>query len=160
MKKINPQIKSVVLLCTGNSCRSQMAEGLVNHYLGDTWKAYSAGTHPSGYVHPMAIQVMAELGIDISKNKSKSIDVLRHIDFDRVITVCDHAAKNCPVWLGKGIVKHIGFPDPAEAQGNEDERIAVFRKVRDGLKEQIINYLKKNVTTVEVHLDAAGNISS
>ena len=104
---------TALFLCTGNSCRSQMAEGLVNHYLSNEWQAYSAGTRPSGYVHPMAIQAMAELGIDISKNHSQSTDDFRLKKFDLVVTVCDNAAEDCPVWLGEGEVVHISFPDPA-----------------------------------------------
>lgn len=133
----------VLFLCTGNSCRSQMAEGLVNHFLGDKWQAFSAGTEPAGYVHPMAIQAMAELGIDISEYRSKSTDEYRDVMFDRVITVCDHAAQNCPAWLGKGVVKHIGFPDPANAKGSDEERLAVFRHVRDGLRERAFAYLQR-----------------
>ena len=131
----------VLFLCTGNSCRSQMAEGLVNHFMGDRWVAYSAGTAPAGYVHPLAVQVMADLEIDISHHRSKSTDVFRDIEFDRVITVCDNAAVNCPVWLGPGPVVHIGFPDPAEANGNETERQVVFRQVRDDIKEKVLSYL-------------------
>ena len=89
-------VQRVLFLCTGNSARSQMAEGLVNYFLGDTWEAYSAGTKPSGYVHPLAIEAMAELGIDISAQRSKSADEFREMELDRVITVCDQAAKNCP----------------------------------------------------------------
>jgi arsenate reductase len=142
----------VLFLCTGNSCRSQMAEGLVNHFLGDTWQAFSAGTKPSGYVHPMAVQVMAELGIDISKYRSKSTDEYRDVTFERVITVCDHAAQNCPAWLGEGIVKHMGFPDPADAEGSDEERLAVFRQVRDGLREKVLQYLQSPTSDVmELH---------
>jgi arsenate reductase len=138
----------VLFLCTGNSARSQMAEGLVNHYLGDTWEAFSAGTKPSGSVHPLAVQAMAELGIDLSAHRSKSTDefrgaaVERGAAFDRVITVCDHAAQNCPAWLGGGVVKHIGFPDPADAKGSDEERLALFRRVRDGLREEVLAYLQ------------------
>ena len=136
--------KRVLFLCTGNSCRSQMAEGLVNHYLGDRWEAFSAGTKPSGYVHPLAVRAMAELGIDISSHRSKSTDEVRDVAFDRVITVCDHAAKNCPAWLGQGVVQHIGFPDPASAEGSEDERLMAFRSVRDGLRrEMLVNLLER-----------------
>jgi arsenate reductase len=131
-----------------------MAEGLVNHLLGATWEAYSAGTQPSGYVHPMAVQAMAELGIDLSAHRSKSTDEFRDVAFDRVITVCDHAAKNCPAWLGEGIVTHIGFPDPARADGTDEERMAVFRQVRDGLREQVINYLNSDAKPLGVHFDA------
>jgi len=134
--------KRVLILCTGNSARSQMSEGLVNHYLGDRWEAFSAGTRPSGYVHPLAIRALAELGIDISGHRSKSVDELRDVQFDCVITVCDHAAQNCPIWLGQGRVKHIGFPDPAAATGTEKEQIAVFRQVRDAIQERVLGYLE------------------
>ena len=145
----------VLFLCTGNSARSQMAEGLVNHFLNGTWEAFSAGTRPSGYVHPLAVQAMAELGIDLSAHHSKSTDECRDVAFDRVITVCDHAARSCPAWLGKGTVKHIGFPDPAAAEGSDEERLAVFRQVRDGLREKVFQYLQSDEpTTIEFHLDA------
>jgi arsenate reductase len=147
----------VLFLCTGNSARSQMAEGLVNHFLGDTWEAFSAGTKPSGSVHPLAVQAMAELGIDLSAHRSKSTDEYRDVAFDRVITVCDHAARNCPAWLGKGLVKHIGFPDPAAAEGSEEERLAMFRQVRDGIREKVFEYLQSGEpTTIEYHLDVRG----
>ena len=133
--------RKVLFLCTGNSCRSQMAEGLVNHFLGDRWEALSAGTEPSGYVHPLAIKAMAELDIDILDQSSKSVDEFRDTTFDVVITVCDDAAENCPLWLGSGNVRHIGFPDPAEASGSEKERLAVFRRVRDGLRHEVLAVL-------------------
>lgn len=135
--------KTVLFLCTGNSCRSQMAEGLVNHFLGDGWEAFSAGTRPSGYVHPLAIKVMGESGIDIAERRSKSVDEFRGTSFDVVITVCADAAENCPVWLGLGEVEHIGFPDPADATGSEEERLEVFRRVRDGLRREVLRYLKE-----------------
>ena len=135
--------KRVLFLCTGNSARSQMAEGLVHHFLGDRWEAYSAGTAPTGHVHPLAIQAMAELGIDISAQRSKSVDEFRDTDFDLVITVCDQAAQNCPLWLGPGQVKHKGFPDPAAAIGSEAERLEVFRQVRDGLHQEVLRYLEE-----------------
>jgi len=93
--------KRVLFLCTGNSARSQMAEGLVNHFLSTSWEAHSAGTKPAGYVHPLAVQALAELGIDSSAQWSKSTEKFRGMDFDVVITVCDQAAKNCPVWLSE-----------------------------------------------------------
>lgn len=133
--------KRVLFLCTGNSCRSQMAEGLVNHFLGSRWEAFSAGTEPAGYVHPFAVAAMLELGIDISRHRSKSVDEFRNVVFDRVVTVCDDAAENCPVWLGPGVVTHIGFPDPAKAGGSEPERMQVFRQVRDAIKDRILSYL-------------------
>ena len=132
--------KRVLFLCTGNSCRSQMAEGLANHFLGETWEASSAGTHPTGTVHPLAIQAMAELGIDISSRRSKSVDELRGAEFDLVVTVCDDAAENCPVWLGKGRSVHISFPDPARVTGTRNERLNAFRRVRDEMYRHIIGF--------------------
>ena len=136
--------KQVLFLCTGNSCRSQMAEGLVNHFLGEQWQAYSAGTAPTGYVHPLAVAAMSELEIDISAHRSKSVNEFRHIEFDLVVTVCDDAAENCPVWLGSGHVVHLGFPDPAKAEGSEMERLAVFQRVRDNMGKAVLNYLTEN----------------
>jgi arsenate reductase len=135
--------RNVLFLCTGNSCRSQMAEGLTNHFLGDRYVAYSAGTAPSGDVHPLAIRAMQEIGIDISEGTSKRPEVYRHITFDLVITVCDDAAKTCPVWLREGEVVHIGFDDPALATGTEEERMAVFRRVRDEIREQVLTFLSQ-----------------
>lgn len=120
-----------------------MAEGLINHFLGDEWEAYSAGTAPAGYVHPLAVRAMAELGIDISAQRSKSVDDFQDVEFDLVITLCDHAARNCPLWLGSGQVKHMGFPDPAAATGNEDERLEVFQQVRDGIRQEVMHYLEE-----------------
>ena len=134
-------MKKVLFLCTGNSCRSQMAEGLVNHYLVDEWRAYSAGTAPAGYVHPLAVRAMSELGIDISRQRSKSADELQGTHFDPVVTVCDDAAENCPIWLGGGRRVHMGFEDPAKATGSDEERLAVFRRVRDQIRRDILNLL-------------------
>lgn len=135
--------KSVLVLCTGNSCRSQMAEGLINARLGDRFVAYSAGTQPSGTVHPKAIAVMDELGIDLSQNESKSTELFRGQYFDHVITVCDSAKETCPVWLGNaGQKTHIGFYDPAEATGTDEEVTAVFRQVRDEIADQILSFLQ------------------
>ena len=135
---------NVLFLCTGNSARSQMAEGLVNYFLGDRWEAHSAGTQPAGYVHPLAVQAMAELGIDISSQRSKSVDEFRQADFDLVITLCDSAANNCLLWLGEGQVRHIGFPDPAAAVGSEAERLEVFRQVRDDIHREVFDYLEQS----------------
>ncbi len=126
----------VLFLCTGNSCRSQMAEAIVNARWGDAWEAYSAGTQPAGYVHPLAVQVLSEIGIQHA-GRSKSADEYRAVPFDLVVTVCDDAAENCPVWLGKGRRVHVGFPDPAKATGSEDEVLAVFRQVRDDIAARI-----------------------
>jgi len=135
--------KQVFFLCTGNSCRSQMAEGLVNHYLGDEWKAYSAGTAPVGYVHPLTIQVMSELDIDISRQRSKSADEFRGNEFNTVVTVCDDAAKNCPVWLGNSRKIHTGFEDPTRATCSDEELLVVFRQVRDEIHREIFGLLVK-----------------
>jgi len=137
--------KRVLFLCTGNSARSQMAEGLVNRFAGTRWEALSAGTKPTGAVHPLAVQAMDELGIDVSSQRSKSVDEFRDAEFDLVITVCDHAAKNCPAWLGGGQVKHMGFPDPAAASGSAVERLEVFRQVRDAIREQVLGYLTHGI---------------
>lgn len=134
-------MKRVLFLCTGNSCRSQMAEALVNHDLAGEWTAYSAGTDPAVYVHPLAIKAMAELGIDISQHRSKSADMFREQELDLVITVCDAAAENCPVWLGQGHKLHIGFPDPAKASGAEAEQMTLFRNVRDEIRQQVLDLL-------------------
>ncbi len=114
---------------------------MVNACLSDSWQAYSAGTEPSGYVHPLAIRVMAELGIDISDGRSKHTDELRDIPFDLVITVCDHAAETCPIWLGEGKVVHIGFEGSGPGRGTEEERMTVFREVRDKIRAQVLDYL-------------------
>ena len=124
----------VLILCTGNSCRSQMAEGVLKS-IDPSITVCSAGTNPAPQVHPKAIQVMAELGIDISGYAAKSVDQFLEADFDYVITVCDHAWKTCPVFAGNVKKRlHIGFEDPAQATGTEEEILAVFRKVRDEIK--------------------------
>jgi arsenate reductase len=126
----------VLFLCTGNSCRSQMAEAVVNARLGDTWEAYSAGTHPTGSVHPLAIQVLAERGIT-HQGRSKHVDELRSIPFELVVTVCDAAAEECPLWLGPGRRVHEGFPDPAKAIGSDEEILQVFRHVEAEIERRI-----------------------
>jgi arsenate reductase len=118
-----------------------MAEALINHRLGDTWQAHSAGTDPAGFVHSMAVRVLSEMGINWT-GVSKHIDVLPEIDWDLVITVCGDAAENCPVWLGKGRRHHIGFIDPAKADGSEEEIVAVFRDVRDQIADQVLEFLR------------------
>ena len=130
----------VLFLCTENACRSQMAEGLVNHDLAGQVEAYSAGIRPSR-VNPMAIQVMAELGIDISQHRSKSVDDLAGQQFDLVITVCDQAQEQCPLFTGETEVIHVGFPDPARSSGSE----RIFRKVRDALREQLVPLLREKL---------------
>jgi arsenate reductase len=134
--------KRVLFLCTGNSCRSQMAEAIVNARIGDTWQAFSAGTQPAGYVHPKALQALSEIGIQHAGH-SKSADEFRDMPLDLVVTVCDDAAENCPVWLGQGKRVHLGFPDPAQATGTEDEVFAVFRSVRDDIARRGLELLRR-----------------
>ena len=136
------RLKKVLFLCTGNSCRSQMAEAVVNACLDGHWLAVSAGTIPAGYVHPKAIAVLKEIGIDHS-GKSKLADDFRDWDFDLVVTVCDSAAAECPVWLGIGRRVNHSFPDPAEAAGTEEEIMDAFRQARDNIVKQIPALLEK-----------------
>ncbi len=136
-------MKKVLFLCTGNSCRSQMAEAIVNARLGDTWQAFSAGTKPTGYVHPKALEALAEIGIQHT-GSSKRADEFRDVDFDLVVTVCDSAAEECPLWLGEGKRVHHSFPDPAKAEGTEAEVMNVFRTVRDEIEKVLIQLLKTN----------------
>lgn len=128
--------KRVLFLCTGNSCRSQMAEAIVNARMGDAWEAVSAGTKPAGYVHPRAIQVLQEIGIQ-HQGQSKLADEFRGLPLDLVVTVCDSAAEECPVWLGPGKRVHRSFEDPAKATGSEAQVMDAFRKVRDQIAEEI-----------------------
>ena len=125
--------KKVLFICTHNSARSQMAEGLLRSLYGDRYEAYSAGTQPSR-VNPYAIKVMAEIGIDISTHHSKNIDVLHGMKFDYVVTVCNKAKEACPLFLGGEESLHNDFDDPSQFKGNEDEKLAVFRKIRDVIK--------------------------
>jgi len=128
--------RKVLFLCTGNSCRSQMAEAIVNAKQGMIWEAFSAGTKPTGLVHPKALAVLEEIGIQ-HQGRSKSVDEFRGVAFDLVVTVCDDAAENCPIWLGTGRKTHLSFPDPAKVKGSDEEVLAVFRSVRDELASQI-----------------------
>lgn len=134
--------RKVLFLCTGNSCRSQMAEAIVHARMGDDWEANSAGTHPSGYVHPNALRALAEIGIE-HNGRSKHADEFRTVSFDLVVTVCESAAEECPVWLGQGKRVHLGFPDPAKATGTDDEVMAVFRAVCEQLANQIPALLRQ-----------------
>ena len=135
-------MQTILFLCTSNSCRSQMAEAIVNTRYSDQWQAFSAGTKPAGYVHPKAIQVLAEIGISHS-GTSKHIDELHTKDFDVVVTVCDSAAEECPVWHGKAEKRiHHSFVDPAKAEGNDEEQLAVFQSVRSEMLEIIPELLK------------------
>ncbi len=138
--------KSVLVLCTGNSCRSQMAEGFLRSF-DKTLEVYSAGTKPAEAVHPLAIQVMREEWVDISLNKPKSVDEFLDRDFDYVITVCGGANDSCPTFSGKvGQRLHIGFDDPAEATGTRDEILAEFRRVRNEINLRFRQFYNENLS--------------
>jgi arsenate reductase (thioredoxin) len=126
----------VLFVCTHNSARSQMAEGLLRHFAPDRFEAFSAGTEVTS-VRPEAIKVMSELGIDISGQESKSVERFLGEQFAWVITVCDRARESCPVFPGAEQTAHWGFDDPAEAQGSEEERLSVFRRVRDEIRDRL-----------------------
>ncbi len=128
--------EKVLILCTGNSARSQMAEGLLRHIAGDRFDVESAGTIAS-FVRPQAIAAMAEIGIDISAHRSKCLDEFRSQPFDHVITVCDNANETCPIFPGPANRIHWSFDDPAEAEGSDEEKLAVFRRVRDEIKAKL-----------------------
>ena len=128
--------KRVLVLCTGNSARSQMAEGLLRHDAGDRFDVFSAGVEPTE-VRPLAIVAMREVGIDISAQRSKSVAEFANQEFDYVITVCDNANQQCPMFPGKAERIHWSIEDPAEAQGNERAKLDVFRRVRDTLRERL-----------------------
>jgi arsenate reductase (thioredoxin) len=136
--------KSILILCTGNSCRSQLAEAIVNHDLAGKWKASSAGTRPAGSVHPLALQVLTEIGIH-HEGTSKPVDQFRSIPFDLILTVCEDAAEDCPVWLGAGKKVHLSFPDPAKASGTPEENLGVFRRVRDDIRQRVIALLQQEL---------------
>jgi arsenate reductase len=134
----------VLFLCSENACRSQMAEGLVNHYLAGKVAAVSAGVTPKE-VNPRAIRVMAELGLDISHHRSKAVTEFEGQQFDLVITVCDSAKEQCPFFPGAAQMLHVSFADPGQAQGTDEEIMAVFRRVRDEMRQQIVPLLAEKV---------------
>lgn len=139
--------KKVLFVCTGNSVRSQMAEGLLKALGSGQWEVQSAGVIQS-YVHPLAIQVMEEIRIDISQQTSKSMDQFVNHKFDYVITLCDHAAKFCPTFGGRGKQLHWPFEDPVGATGTTEERLVVFRRIRDGIKTKIEEFLKSESSEI------------
>jgi len=126
----------ILILCTGNSARSQIAEGLLRHEAGDRFEVFSAGTKP-GQVRPEAVAVMRELGIDISGHRSKHVDEFADQPFDYILTVCDNAKESCPIYPGHTNRLHRSFDDPAAVQGSEPERLAVFRRVRDEIRDYL-----------------------
>lgn len=137
--------KNILILCTGNSCRSQMAEGFLKSFDSEL-EVYSAGTNPSSHVHPKTVQVMTDIGIDISDGKPENVDLYLDQSFDYVITVCDNAKETCPMFLGD--VKeqwHIGFEDPAEAVGTEQKVPAEFRRIRDEIKRDFYRFYEDKI---------------
>lgn len=128
------QAPLVLILCTGNSCRSHLAEGILRAAAGDVIQVASAGSKPAGYVHPLAIEVMKEIGIDISHHRSKHLDEFLNQDVETVITVCGNAEQACPIFPGQVNRHHWPFDDPAHATGTDEEKLAVFRRVRDEIR--------------------------
>ena len=139
--------KKVLFVCTGNSVRSQMAEGLLKALGSGQWEVQSAGVF-SSYVHPLAIEVMKEIGINISQQISNAMDQFVNEKFDYVITLCYHAAQFCPIFGGPGKRLHWPFEDPAGATGTPEERLAVFRRIRDGIKKKIEEFLRSESSEI------------
>jgi arsenate reductase len=125
---------AILILCTGNSCRSHLAEGILKRALGGGFRVESAGSKPAGYVHPLAVKALAEIGIDISAHESRHMDLFLDDEVETVITVCGKADQACPVFPGQMNRHHWPFDDPAHASGTEDEQLAVFRRVRDEIR--------------------------
>ncbi len=138
--------QKVLILCTGNSARSQMAEALINFQRGDRWDAVSAGTQPAERANPNAIAALKEIGIDTEGSKPTHINDFLNQTFDLVVTVCDDAAESCPVWPGQGERVHISFPDPAQAQGTPEEIMMVFRQVRDDIGDRVLALIDSKTT--------------
>jgi arsenate reductase len=138
--------KNVLVLCTGNSCRSQMAEGYLRHFAGATANIYSAGIEAHG-VNPRAVAVMKEEGIDLSHHTSNRVDEYRDISFDYVITVCDNAKEHCPVFPSTAKQFHHDFPDPAKANGTEQETMTQFREVRNQIKSYCSDFVSGNLAS-------------
>lgn len=137
-------MKKILVLCTGNSCRSQMAEGYLRHFAGSAAEVYSAGVETHG-LNPRAVDAMKEDGIDISGHSSNNVDEYRHIKMDYVITVCDNARERCPYFAGGVVRLHQDFPDPAKAKGTEAEIKEEFRKVRDMIREYSRRFVNENI---------------
>ena len=137
-------MKQVLILCTGNSCRSQMAESLLSYFSANT-KVYSAGTKPEK-VNPFAIKAMAEMGIDISQNTSNHADEYANIDFDYVFTVCDNAKEICPIYPKAKQMIHLSFPDPADATGTQQEQLKVYVEVRNQLRDYFKAFVKNELS--------------
>jgi arsenate reductase len=131
---------AILILCTGNSCRSHLAEGILKHSLGDGFRVESAGSKPAGYVHPLAVKALAEIGIDIGAHHSKHMDLFLTDEVETVITVCGNADQACPMFPGQMNRHHWPFDDPAHATGSEDEQMEVFRRVRDEIRRVFTAY--------------------
>lgn len=131
----------MLFICTGNSARSQMAEGLLRDLAGDRYEAHSAGTDPKPEVHPLAVVAMREVGLDLSGAAPKDLEQFEGQAFDLVVTVCDHARESCPVFRGAARQEHWGFEDPAAAEGSEEERLSAFRRIRDEIRERLEAWL-------------------
>jgi arsenate reductase len=141
----------VLFLCTGNSCRSQMAEALLRHLGGEQFEAFSAGSRPAAEVHPLAIEVMNEAGIDIRGAQSKPVTLFEGQTFDCLITVCDSARESCPVFAGATEQLHWSFEDPAQAGGDQEQKRRVFRRVRDEIRHRIRRFLEARPAGASVH---------
>lgn len=137
----HPPKPAVLILCTGNSCRSHLAEGLLRAAAGDLLEVHSAGSKPAGYVHPLAIRVMQEIGLDISGHRSKSMNEFLQTPVETVITVCGKADQACPIFPGQVNRHHWPFDDPAHATGTEEEQLAVFRRVRNEIRRTLDAYV-------------------
>ena len=137
-------MKNILVLCTGNSCRSQIAEGYLRHYAGENANIYSAGVETHG-VNPRAISIMNEVGIDISNHTSNHVDEYGNINFDFIITVCDNAKERCPYFPSKAERLHYNFPDPAKASGTEEEIVNEFRRVRELIDEYCKDFVQKHI---------------
>ena len=140
---------AILILCTGNSCRSHLAEGLLREALGPQFRVASAGSKPAGYVHPLGIRAMAEIGIDISEHRSKHLDEFLTDEVETVITVCGNADQVCPVFPGQVNRHHWPFDDPAHATGTEEEQMAVFRRVRDEIAQVFRAYAAGRLDAVK-----------
>jgi arsenate reductase len=142
--------KKILILCTGNSCRSQIAEGYLRKFAKDKAEIFSAGVETHG-VNPRAVETMKEDGIDISNHTSNNVDEYRNIDFDFVITVCDNAKERCPYFPTKAVKIHQNFPDPAKAQGTDEEIKNEFRRVREMIKEYCKRFVENNIKSVPLY---------
>ena len=151
----DPATPLVLVLCTGNSCRSHMAEGILRAAAKDKFRVASAGSKPAGFVHPLAIKALAEIGIDISSHRSKHMNDFLEEQVETVITVCGSADQACPMFPGQMNRYHWGFDDPAHAEGTEEEKLAVFRRVRDEIQKTFQSYAAGRLDEAKRHITAA-----